>query len=505
MGINDLKLHTVIVGGGSGVLFQPPTRDYTYILTAKHIFFDEIDNGRGEEKIEKKDGEIVDIYQLTTDGNDWFSDLIQFSIQKNKNYFPHNEVDIAILKIDYRPGLEKLILEENIGIVTDYLICGFPNKLRVNTIVSEKYTNHRLERIISDNTTSVRAQLSIGTLIQSDIVGMSGCGVLKVENENISLIGIQSKVPTNISNGQIDFVPIKFFNEIASENGLLSLSIDSVEIDDFSNINRDWKLHDNVFSVTYNSKSEPHYLRRAVDQTLINYLNRNKNVWISGISGIGKTFLILGNLNYINDNPIRIDLTCSKLDNIDDYFEYINTEIIQQSKLEKLSNKGNVYEKISDNLCEINLQSNQILIFVDEVPILEKEKFYAFLTGFINISERYSNLIEGSKNINWIISTRINPEDHLNNQEDCLPNQQKARKNFNFKNLDLWNEDELSNLLKILQISLNFTLSNQTTNEIISNSKGLPGLAKSVIERFLLENCTIHEAIEIIKSENILL
>lgn len=503
MGIDDLKLHTVIVAGGSGVLFQPATTDYTYILTAKHIFFDEIDNGRGEEKIEKKDGEIVDIHRLTKNGEYWLSEPIQFSIQKNKNYFPHAEVDIAILKIDYKPGLDKLILQEKIGNLSDYLICGFPNKLRLNTSISEKYTTHSLVRIISDNTTSFRAQLTIGTLIQSDIVGMSGCGVLKNENENISLIGIQSKVPASNANGQIDFVPIKYFKEIISSNELVSIDGNDIKIDDFSNINRDWQLQNKIFSVTINSDSKPYYLNRDIDKTVLNYLARNKNIWISGISGIGKTFLILGNLSNLCDKQIRIDLTCSYLENIDDYFEYVNNEIIRQCNLEQKSLQASVYERISDNLCEINLQSNQILIFVDEVPILEKEKFYSFLTGFINISDRYSNLIEGAKKINWIISTRISPEEHLNNEEDCLPNKQKARKNFNFKNLDLWREDELSSLLNLLQVSLNFKLSDETEKEIIAISKGLPGVAKSVIERLLIENCSIEEAIEMIKSENI--
>ena len=503
MGIDNLKLHSVIVGEGSGVLFQPATTDYTYILTAKHIFFNTIDTGRGEERIEKKDGEIVQIHRLTRNGNDWCSEQIEFSIQKSKNYFPHDSVDGAILKIDFKPGLDNIVFEDDIEKISDYLLCGFPNKLRPNEIYSEKYTNHKLDRIICDNNTSCRAQLSIGTLMLPDIIGMSGCGVLKIDNNSISLIGIQSKVPTTISNGQIDFVPIKYFKEIISENGLHSSDVDILEVDDFSTIDRNWKLHDSVFSVTYNSESEPYYLKRVIDQTLVNYLKRNKNVWISGISGVGKTFLVLGNINCITDNPIRIDLTCSKLENIDDYFEYINNEIIDQCKLGKLSLKVNVYEKISDNLCEINLQSNQIVIFVDEVPILEKEKFYDFLTGFVNVSERYTNLFKGANNSNWIFSTRINPEEHLNNEEESLPNKLKAKKNFNFKNLDLWSNEELSSLMKSLQASLNFKLSNDTEKKIIALSKGLPGVSKSVIERLLLENCTIEEAIEIIKSENI--
>jgi len=504
MEIDYLKLHTVIVGGGSGFLIQPATTiEYTYIVTAKHLFFDEGNTSREEDHIEKKDGEIVEISRLIKDGKNWISEPIEFFIQKNKNYFPHKEADIAILRIDYIPEFDKVTLDYNFENISDYLICGFPSKLRVNENFSEKYTDHKLDRFISDNTTTCRAQLSIGTLIHSDIIGMSGCGILKTGAENISLLGIQSKVPASNGNGQIDFVPIKYIDEIIISNGLNSLKIDVLLIDDFSKISKDSILQNKVFSVAVNSDSKPYYLSRDIDKTILNYLSRNKNIWISGISGIGKTFLILGNLSSICDKPIRIDLTCSYLENIDDYFEYVNNEIIRQCKLEQKSLQVSVYDRISDNLCEINLQSNQILIFVDEVPILEKEKFYAFLTGFINISERYSNLIKGAKNINWIISTRINPEEHLNNEEDRLPNKQKARKNFNFKNLELWREDELSSLLNLLQITLNFKLSDETAREIIAISKGLPGVAKSVIERLLIENCTIEEAIEMIKSENI--
>lgn len=503
MGIDQLKLHSVIVGGGSGFLIQPETNECTYILTAKHLFFDKGDSSRGEQDIEKKDGEIIQIKRLIKIVDKWDSETIEFSLLKNKNYFPHVEADIAILKIDYIPEIDKVILEQNFQNVSNYLICGFPSKLQNNPNISEKYTSHELVRFISDNISTCRAQLSIGSLIHTDIKGMSGCGIIKKGDENISLLGIQSKVPASNGNGQIDFVPNKYINEIIISNGLNSLKTDDSQVDDFSKISKDSILQNKVFSVAVNSDSKPYYLNRDIDKTILNYLSRNKNIWISGISGIGKTFLVLGNLSNICDKPIRIDLTCSYLENIDDYFEYVNNEIIRQSKLEQKSLQVNVYERISDNLCEINLQSNQILIFVDEVPILEKEKFYAFLTGFINISERYSNLIAGAKNINWIISTRINPEDHLNNEEDCLPNKQKARKNFNFKNLDLWRKDELSNLLNLLQKSLNFKLSNETEREIIAISKGLPGLAKSVIERLLIENCTIEEAIEMIKSENI--
>ncbi len=501
MVLEKFKLHSVIVGSGTGFILQPSACEYTYIVTARHLFYDESKEGRGDEQVEKRDGEIINITRFIKLAEELETNFIEFSIEKNKNYFPHDVADIALLKIEYLPDLLCVNIQEDFQDVEKFLICGFPDKLRHSKKCGERYTSHEIERFISDNDTNCRAQLSNMTLGYSDIIGMSGCGILRNDGSNVSLIGIQSKVPTQNSNGQIDFVPIKFLLEIISKNKLLPLFIE--DVDDFSEINKDWELRNNIFSVTYNSESKPYYSARNIDETFKNYLQSDKNIWISGVSGVGKTFLIIGNLSNTTENPIRIDLTCSQLECIDDYFEYINNEIIEQCSLQKMSSKANVYEKISDNLCEINIHSNEILIFVDEVPILDKDRFYNFLIGFINISERYSNLISNRKKIKWIISTRISPKEHLNNRDNCLSNTQKANKNFNFKNLEVWNEEELASLIDLLKGSLNFKISKENQEKIIKLSKGLPGVLKSVFERLLLEGCTIEEAIEMIKQENI--
>lgn len=496
MNENDLKSYTVILGNGSGVLFEPLDQTITYVLSAKHVFYVKDDTG-GETKFELKH-KINLSFSSNQETNQ------EITILKGQNYFEHSDggIDAAILILNENLGYSQIFVDEECIAFNEYFLCGFPDNIADNK--NDRYSNYQINRKIdTTNNGYYRLQTNFGNLNHGDIVGFSGGGILRLSNGVINIIGIQSSTITDYANGQIDVVPIKYFKDIIDSNGLPPINNGDINIDDFSNIDRDWQLHNKIFSVTINSDSKPYYLKREIDNTVLNYLSRNKNIWISGISGIGKTFLVLGNINKICDKPIRIDLTCSHLENIDDYFEYINNEIIRQCDFKFTSSQESVYDRISDNLCTINLQSNQLLIFVDEVPILQKEKFYAFLTGFINISDRYSNLIAEGKNINWIISTRINPEDHLNNEEDCLPNKQKARKNFSFKNLELWKEDELSNLLKILQISLNFKLSDETEREIITNSKGLPGLAKSVIERLLIEDCTIEEAIKMIKSENI--
>ena len=43
---NDIKKYSVILGEGSGALFQPADSDKTYVLSARHVFYDEIKDER---------------------------------------------------------------------------------------------------------------------------------------------------------------------------------------------------------------------------------------------------------------------------------------------------------------------------------------------------------------------------------------------------------------------------------------------------------------------------
>ena len=51
---NDIKKYSVILGEGSGVLFQPADSDKTYVLSARHVFYNEIKDERGGKKSEVK-------------------------------------------------------------------------------------------------------------------------------------------------------------------------------------------------------------------------------------------------------------------------------------------------------------------------------------------------------------------------------------------------------------------------------------------------------------------
>lgn len=209
MDVNDFKLYSAKVRNGSGVIFQPMNkREYTYILTANH-------NLLGK-RPSKEDSRLKEEYVLSE--IDIFiqseTDPIKIELVENEYYFPHKDADIAILKIDYLDGFENIFVSPNYKVLNDSFICGYPGYRDGKLTLQEKYTNYELSRFIDERDYFCKGQLTSETKEQEEITGLSGGGLMRIDNNNISLIGIQSEVASQIPNGQIEFVPIKYFDDI---------------------------------------------------------------------------------------------------------------------------------------------------------------------------------------------------------------------------------------------------------------------------------------------------
>jgi Trypsin. len=464
---------------GSGCIFQPNNVEYSYVFTAKHCLIDKIDLERDKISIHR------------------FKDLeMSLTIQ---DVYLHAEHDIAIIKVDKITDLNisRIHIPEKGQSVSIY---GYPIYLK-----GEEEPRHNIDckigfrRDFHSEIESDKIQFSFNKSMPETIVGFSGSGVFCEENNDLSIVGVLTRLKA--SDGVYSTLcayHITLFEDLIVENGL-----PSIYTDNFTNLVKDPKVLDQVFALSYTLDSEPYYLNRNIDEVFIRFLSSPKHIWVSGISGLGKTFLVFRNIKQKSITPIHIDLTCFGTNKIIEFFEHINNELVEQNDIQMKSEKLNIYERISDNLSKIIFKEQGIIIFVDEVPILDKTIFYDFLSGFISISEKYANLISIKNKIKWIISTRINPSLHLQNTDSCLLNKQKAIKNFIFKDLGLWEKPEIVSLLELLQSGLNFTLSRETESKIVEMSDGFPGRVKSTFERLMTENCTIEEAIEMVKSENI--
>ena len=95
--IDKAKPYIICLNQGSGVLFQPADKNYSYILTAKHVL---------ENERERTGTDNTTIWYFSQqEGN--FKDLDPaFSLDQGENYFvhPNGHADAAILKIPRIPN-----------------------------------------------------------------------------------------------------------------------------------------------------------------------------------------------------------------------------------------------------------------------------------------------------------------------------------------------------------------------------------------------------------------
>lgn len=208
---NDLKRYTVILGGGSGVLFQPLDGNKTYILTAKHVLYKDIKNERGQ-KISK---ELISKINFSYSYNQ--SNEIEFQIKKGENYFEHESADAAILVLEESLGFNQIFTHEIVTDFNGFNLTGYPNNKRD---ADDKYDKQVISDLNSYNDNLISLRLVVNHLDHAQITGFSGGGIIKVTGNVLLLAGIQSKTPTGDCHGEIQITPIQKFGEIVAENNL---------------------------------------------------------------------------------------------------------------------------------------------------------------------------------------------------------------------------------------------------------------------------------------------
>lgn len=167
-----MQSHCVMVNGGSGVLVNAMTLDYTYVLTAYHVIRDTLD-----------DIEVIDHR-----GNKFqVLDVLLYPDSKNVN---ESCYDFAILKIEYQPEVtQSCFTASTLPPRADLILVGYPRTERGSSDPIKYYDGHM---------TSVVDELVIFTVdgvpgIET-IKGMSGGGVYHIVGKNIFLVGIEFRM-----------------------------------------------------------------------------------------------------------------------------------------------------------------------------------------------------------------------------------------------------------------------------------------------------------------------
>ncbi len=218
MTLDELKLYTVRVKDGSGCLFQPILNEnnYTYILTAKHLFEGITqDNDGNDLPYATQDGTDISIVRQVNVEGQWQEQIIPFVLTRNQTYFPHKEADAAILKVEPSLlGFDKIISIEIPNKIDNYSLYGFPKQME-NNAIGNRDTDYKIRESGLPAQHLQNAQLINDTLNKLQIEGMSGGGILSMQGETVYIIGIQSEMKHAAwANGKICFVPMKYFSEI---------------------------------------------------------------------------------------------------------------------------------------------------------------------------------------------------------------------------------------------------------------------------------------------------
>lgn len=209
---NDLKRYTVILGGGSGVLFQPLDENKTYILTAKHNLYKNIGEGRN------KSTELLDKINFSYSNNQ--DNPIKFTIIKGENYYEHENADAAILVLDENLGFNQIFIDERNSNFKEFSLTGYPE---IKRKAEDKYDKYLISDLTNSDDEKIILRLDVNHLDNDQITGFSGGGIIKINGDSLLLAGIQSKTPIGPCNGQINVVPINKFIEIVNENNLSQL------------------------------------------------------------------------------------------------------------------------------------------------------------------------------------------------------------------------------------------------------------------------------------------
>lgn len=177
--LEKIKSSTYVVNNGSGVLVQAMTKEFSYIITAKHVI--------QEDRDDPSKGIIPEaniIIRTPTDGS-----------ISTSNVYVHPVLDLAILVVDYLPTSIK-VYEQDIKFEDTLVMFGYPNYNNIHRNperpISDWVENYSLKVLdVKDEEIKTRTPEAIQ---HQDIEGFSGGGTLSIVGDEAYLVGILGKL-----------------------------------------------------------------------------------------------------------------------------------------------------------------------------------------------------------------------------------------------------------------------------------------------------------------------
>ncbi|MDO6776231.1 serine protease [Shewanella sp. 3_MG-2023] len=385
--------HSVKVNNGSGVLIQPMSPDYAYVLTAKHCL-----------KVNSNDLNSDDIDPhviITYDGKPITVLDIIF----------HDTEDMAIFIVDPDLTLELMInctpLDDN----DEVFLCGYPEDRREGDV--SEYSANKYEFYSTDQNRVILTPKAVIT--HSNVVGFSGGGIFTLGNNNdpVLLCGIETKMDGNIDNeyhGNISVIPISEYEKLVDNPQklylgktlapLLPLHLSSFEhLDNFTfDVQRSWADDDGLnllqdvlrALVTEQIKVSlfPYEILQNLEQS---FHVHNRPMHELRCIGLWKAFLELLTISILIDKPETVDLA------------YVR-EMMKSKRLMYIGGSGVWREYIKDILFTDLEELNENSIIITQTH--SKSHSPKFTNDFIKKISDKINIGRADTNSGSIINVR---------------------------------------------------------------------------------------------------
>lgn len=198
--------HSVKVNNGSGVLIQPMSPDYAYVLTAKHCL-----------KVNTNNLESADIHPHVISTYDGTPITVIDVIY-------HESEDMAVLIVDSDTTLELMVNCAPLSTNDEVFLCGYPEDRRVGEVGG--YSAFAYNYSYRDQNRLILTPKA--TVVNSNVVGFSGGGIFTLGNNHapVLLCGIETKMDGNVANeyhGNISVVPISEYEQLIEHSQKLYL------------------------------------------------------------------------------------------------------------------------------------------------------------------------------------------------------------------------------------------------------------------------------------------
>lgn len=232
----------------------------------------------------------------------------------------------------------------------------------------------------------------------------------------------------------------------------------------------------------YDKTKEKYYVKRAVDSKFNKTLNEFGQ-WIYGITGSGKSTLILRNLIKNRKKFLHISLASSIGGKIDTFFNEILYEISTYVGETSQTQPKNFTEcnKSLLNILEKTFKNKPFLIFIEEIPICDDEEYKEFSEKIYSLLISKS-LVVSLDNVRIVLSTISDPTIYIQSYH------QKVTQQIKFVEITNWNTKDITKLVSIIEKESSLKLDTKLKTQLITSSKGSPRFIKKFFRNLLTIN-----------------